>query len=766
MPNPSKKELARRLAAGEPLKKKAGRKPYTEEQKKKVEEYKAKKQRRPVGRPKKFTTDINVYDVECRTAYETFRQVRNLMEDVPNSLYELPITLPNKPENYKKIVNYGLSKKQRKFPYYSQKMVREIDSLDMSDTFTMPDDYCKAHGLKLNSKLTKEEFILQEFERTTNGFWFYNGDNLEFVTRYHYFILQYWLIPNDVKGGITTNPEFVDMIRDRHYAIQNLIDDPNYSGLAFLGCRRSSKSVDGMATGYLDTATRMNGNFTIQSKTEADAEKVFAKLVKSWKKLPSWYKPKDTGDRNPKRGIYFDNTRTRSTKDADKEYEDVLEGVIEPHPSVPEAIDGARTTFQFNDEFGKGKVKVSERQKVNKICCFSGSNIIGFMFWATTVEEMEKKGGAEAKIIWDESNPTRLDDNGRTESTMARLFFPAEYGMFDGTDPKTKLRFIDEWGYSRRDLAAKYLDNAEKGLKGSALIDWRRKFPREWQDCFRTNELNSPFATINLKDQTRYQENNPEKTKLIRGNFEWKDGISFTTVVWRPCSDGRWLISWLPPESMRNAYHLNRITGHYEPKYDICLASLDPFAASKVKDESRASKAASYVITEHADFSEPTVVCEYYYRHDDPNKQYDDILKQCIFYSCPLLTERNKGAILNWIEEKGFEDFLMFDPYSPSEKQIRGVFTDGTNNFETMLQYAQAFVAQYLGGGEHGMFINFPWIDLMNDMLRFDVNNRTEFDRTMAFIIAMTALREKRKMKKMQQENNVRANNWGRNDWI
>jgi len=717
------------------------------------EEKKPKPPNKKAGRPEKLGKTLNIThnkqsaEYECEIAYNAFQREIDLEKTVPNAVFGLLITLPEKPKDITKIVNYALPYSERKFPYYSKKFKRDIDLIeDLDEPVTFESQTKKQLKIHHNGRITKEDFLKSEWDKIKNGFWFFNGNKLEYITGGYYFILQYWMIPNDLKGGISTNPEFVDMIRDRHYVFERLMKDSNYAGLVYLGCRRSGKTIDGIGLGYLDTISQQNGNFTIQSKTNKDAKKVFAKLIKSWKKLPKFLKPEDTGDANPTSGLHFDHTRTRTTKRIEKEYYEVLEGTILFYESSSTAVDGDRTTFQFHDEIGKTlAANVAERLEISRVCCYSGTKIIGFMFWTSTVEEMEKGGGKNAKKIWDDADPNRLTDNGRTQNTLGRLFFPAYYGMFDGEDEDTGLKFIDEFGYSRIDLAKKWLDAEERGKDEEALSALRRKYPQHISDCFRSAEGASPFNKTKLKAHKIYNEDNPFKTPKVRGNFEWVNGVPFTEVVFIPCDNGRWELFWMPPKEMRNKYSRDPLTGHYKPDLDLCISSVDPFAAAKLKDDSKGSKAAALVFTQHADFQAPTVVCLYNYRHDSPNKMYEDMLMQSIFYSSPLMPERNKGAIVDWFDEKGFLDFIMLDPFSPSEKEIRGTFTDGSNNFETMIGYAMAYVSQHVGSDEVGNFKPFPYNELIDDLLNFEPTNRTKYDLTMAFIIGITAVHNKRR---------------------
>lgn len=702
------------------------------------------------------------YEKECEIAYNLFKKERNLEEEIPNAVFELDIILPDKPKDFKKIPNYGLPKKKRNFPYYSKEFKYDMDiaydqinlgekadpSFDIQIDWTKYPDMVERFNIHGNDQTRWDEFMIGEFKKCKEGFWWYNGDNLEYVTGYHYFILQYMIIPNDVKGTLS-NPEFLDMIRDRHYAVKRLMDDPDYSGIAYLGCRRSGKTLDGIGIGYFDTITQRNaGLFTIQSKSHPDAKKVFGKLIKMWKKLPKIFKPEDTGDSNPVSGLYFDNTRTRSTARTAKEYYDVLEAAIVHYASNETAIDGERTTFQFVDEYGKNtNCNVWELLQVNKVCCFSGTDIIGFMYWATTVEEMDKRGGRNAKKVWDMSDPNNLTGNQRTHSTMGRLFFPAYYGMFDGKDKVTGKRFVDEWGYSDMELSKAWLDREEKGKSNEDLNDFRRKYPQSVSDCFRSAESDNGFNKERLRAHEIYNAEFPDRYPILKGNFFWKNNIPLTEVVFDVHPQGRWELIWIPPSELRNKVKINTTTGNYEPLFDNSITSLDPFAAAKVKDTNRASKAAMLTITSNAEFSAPTVVCKYLYRHDDPNKMYEDSLLQSWFYSSPFMPERNVRGVLDWYREKGLYDFIMYDPFTDNavDKDIRGIQTTNGNTIDTMINYAMTYISQHVGADENNNYNPFSFNDLIKDLIMFEPNNRTEYDLSMAFLIGITAVYTKRR---------------------
>lgn len=677
-----------------------------------------------------------LYKEECKAAYDNFKRKRNFSREIPNCIWNIDIELPEPPADYKSIANYGKKKENRKFPYYERDFVLEMDALPNSDP-------------------KKKKFLDQEWERRRNGFWFYNGDNLEWVTGHHYMTLQYWLIPiEDLDGGFG-NPKFVDMQRDRWYAIWWAKQHPETTGLAYLGPRRSAKTVDGQAAGYWDTTERYNALFGIQSKTDSDSKTVLQKLVGSWQRLPTFWKPIDTGYSTVSRELKFAEPQKRSTKGSKKEYKEVLNSRIYAFPSTETAMDGTRTTFQFIDEFGKWQNSDAYKtQQISKICCVVGRKTVGFAFWATTVEEMEKGGGYAAKKIWVASNPAKANENGRTPSTMVRLFFPAEYGMFEGG-------FIDEWGYSNLDAASAWLDAEESGKEGEDLLDWKRKFPRKIDDCFAIPSENNNYNQRKLVEQLKFAQELDPIAQPVKGNFMWKDGMKDTEVVFHPNLDGRWWVAWMPPEEDRNRKEF--VGGHWKPTRDFCKSGADPFAHATTVE--KGSMAACYTLLQ-SHYKYPSMkmawVCQYLARPKHPDEAAEDMIMQCVFYSSYFLCEKNIYGALQHFKTRGYDHYCLFNPLHPDSinkraKGERGMPMTGSDAGEALSDITQAHIVDYIGFNEETKSFGFcPFPELIQDWQMFDPNNRTAFDCAMAAGMALIAT----KKPKYVSEKKFEAKDW------
>jgi len=198
--------------------------------------------------------------------------------------------------------------------------------------------------------LTEEEeaFIEREFDRKQNGYWFYNNGNIEYLTGKHYIYLSYWHINAQGDGY----PMFTDADRDFFYLWMDVERDENCYGLCYFTSRRDGKTHKSNCINYLRTTSRKMATGGIQSKTGSDAKTVFKKLVRSWRRLPTWLKPIDSGETNPQQTLRFEEPSSRK-RGAYKEYKDALDSEINYKPSNAEAYDGDMLFTYFSDEFGK-----------------------------------------------------------------------------------------------------------------------------------------------------------------------------------------------------------------------------------------------------------------------------------------------------------------------------------------------------------------------------------------------------------------------------
>ena len=306
------------------------------------------------------------------------------------------------------VFNFGFSKDDRVFPLHEELYHETLDE----------DELIK--------------FVAEEQRRFENGIHFYNGDHLEYVTGKHYFMLQWWRLQG-TEGGLFSPTDFKDSQRDLFYHWDCVEKDPQCLGAVWVTARGMGKTAIGGSICYLTAIMLEGAKCAIQSKSNDDAVEVFLKIQESWQKMPAFLKPIDTGETKRSNSLLFTAPQQKSSKGAVKEYQYVLDSWIKPFAAGNTALDGLRFRFGYFDEEGKvkkGVAEVDERWEVNARCFVSFDKVIGKSLHTTTVEDMEKLGGARFKSIWDDSDIKTYDETlGRTTSGLRQFFFRCLQGI-------------------------------------------------------------------------------------------------------------------------------------------------------------------------------------------------------------------------------------------------------------------------------------------------------------------------------------------------
>lgn len=676
--------------------------------------------------------------LECEAAHKNFKRERKLSKDIPNCVWPFTIELPEPPPA-KEIANYGLPYEQRKFPYLDLNKIREAISTDV--------------GLAADIRAKEEE-------KRKNGFWFYNGYKLEYVTGLHYMFLQFWSVEGTVRtaDGVAykarRQPDFIDMQRDWHYCFDYILNSSVHLGLLYLGRRRTAKSEMALSAGYWLTTARESSRFAIQSKTEGDSEALMSRLVTSWKDMLYIWRPTDSGATDVKKRLEFKEPIRRSSKQPQhlRTYKRVLNSMIGTYSSTETALDGQYFSLIMNDEVFKtetGIANVEKRWYVNRRCLLDGTVVVGKAIVTSTVEEMDKSNLSVSLALWRNSKAESVNKNtGRTNTGLIALFFPAYYG-FDGEYKGQKL--IDEFGYSNMELAREYLLEERKGLTGNTLTEERRKSPFDEDDAFYISTNQEVFSQEALKSQNRVNIKNEiygiggdyQFPMMRLGNFYWTDH-RFGNVGWRDDERGRWQRYMDAPDGVKNASRL--AGGHKQPTGRYFFTGVDPVDAGGVRDGS-GSMPVAYTIAKanpalHLKNDAP--VCRYAFRHPDPHLFYEDVLMQSIYYSSLMLAEIQKGGINWWFYENGYDGYCMYDPLETDMKRKykgdKGLSTSGKKTRSHMIRMGQTYVNTCVGHfeetGENGTF---PFHELINDMLVFNPDKWTPHDDTVAFLVALVA---------------------------
>jgi len=317
----------------------------------------------------------------------------------------IDIIIPKKPTD-RKIRNFAKVQKNQKW-----------------ERFDLPDDFnWDAPESDYSEDVLK--FIDQDFDRRLNGVWLkINGKSI-WITGLHYYYLQWCKI--DVGY-----PDYRDRDRRFFYFWEACVVDPNSFGMIMVKHRREGATYKGSAI-ILEAITRsFNANGGLMSKTGTDAKEFFLKTVKMFRSLPKFYQPMISGTDNPKTVIEFDKPGERITKKSKKvKRSEALGSKIEYKNTAENSFDSYKLLRFVSDEGGKWEeASVVQNYRVVKPTLTQGRHIVGKAFFPSTVNEMTKKGGANFKSIWDDSDPNDRTRNNQTRSGLYRYFTPAYYGL-------------------------------------------------------------------------------------------------------------------------------------------------------------------------------------------------------------------------------------------------------------------------------------------------------------------------------------------------
>lgn len=606
------------------------------------------------------------------------------------------------------------------------------------------------------------DMIETEFDRREYGYWFKNNGKPTYITGTHYMYLQWTKI--DV--GL---PDFRESNRIFFIYWEATKADNRSFGMCYLKNRRSGFSFMSSAeTSNTGTIVR-DSRIGILSKTGADAKKMFTdKVVPIVRNYPFFFKPIQDGMDNPKTELAFRVPASKITrKNMDEERDDDIEGLdttIDWKNTADNSYDGEKLLLLVHDESGKWEKpeNILNNWRVTKTCLRLGSKIIGKCMMGSTSNALSK-GGENFKKLYNDSDPTKRSANGQTKSGLYSLFIPMEWNM-EG--------FIDEYGWPVFEDPKKpiigidgeeitmgvitYWNNEVAALKADsdALNEFYRQFPRTESHAFRDESKASLFNLTKIYQQIDYNDSMIKDKVLTRGYFHWKNGDQDTEVIWTPDPKGRFLVSWIPDQAMRNRVIVKN--GRKAPGNDhIGVFGCDPYDISGVVGGGGSAGALHGLTTFHME-NAPTnhFFLEYIARPQTAEIFFEDVLMACHFYGMPILVENNKQRLLYHFKNRGYRAFSLNRPdkhiskLSKTELELGGIPNSSEDVKHAHANAINTYIEEYVGIDQEGTYRD-P--DTMGDMYftrtledwaRFDINNRTKHDASISSGLAIMASRK------------------------
>ena len=576
-----------------------------------------------------------------------------------------------------------------------------------------------------------EEYKKQEWDRRLNGFWYMNNGEPTFLTGLHYLYLQWW--PIDIGY-----PKFRIPDIEKFYFMEYCIQDPLCMGMLEVTKRRFGKSfVAGLFVSEYITRTKMT-NGGIQSKTGSDAKKFFAKtVVNPFRRLPKFFRPEYDMSLgvNPKTEMRFQKTNVRGKKAEDSVDKDELGSIIDHQSADTVAYDGQKLHRYVADECGKTtEVNVYDRHEVVRYCLLDDEGqIIGKALYTTTVEKLttEKDGVQDAfKLLWEESNQEKRQDNGTTSSGLYRFFMSAK-----------RTRNFDDFGFpdEEKTLAQILADRDTVKNNQRALSARIRKEPLTIDEAFSTDSDKCIFNVINIGSREAYLKENP----VLKRHIVFYRDID-QTVRWRNITDKEedfhWVITQFPNAGEENKHTFDVKTRKPARTSDGAIA-IDGYSNSQ--GGKYGSKASAWIGRRY-DLLNPEhtgkAIGHLYGRPQIKETLHEQVLLAAEFYGYQAWYEHNSDDYLSYFRDRGRVGYLGSYPISTIDPAKRET-ADRHKGFPTTpFSLTKQTDVGIMYFESHIDSIDFE--NLLEDAKKFDPNNRTEYDITVSFLMLIVCLME------------------------
>ena len=598
------------------------------------------------------------------------------------------------------------------------------------------------------------DFIDVEFNKREHGFWFYNNNKKIYLTGTHYMYLQWSKI--DVGP-----PDFREANRLFFIFWEACKADDRCYGMCYLKNRRSGFSF--MASGEVVNLATISSDsrYGILSKTGPDAKTMFTdKVVPISVNYPFFFKPIQDGMDRPKTELAYRVPASKFTrrKIVTGEVAAEIQGLdttIDWKNTGDNSYDGEKLKLLVHDESGKWERpnNILNNWRVTKTCLRLGSRIIGKCMMGSTSNALDK-GGGNFKKLYEDSDVTKRNANGQTRSGLYSLFIPMEwnyegyinaYGLPVFDTPNTPDE--DPHGQKIRIGVLDYWKNEVDGLSEDqdALNEFYRQFPRTTKHAFRDESKNSLFNLTKIYQQIDWNQDIKHSAVVTKGSFQWAGGIKDTTVTFVPNNNGRFLVSWVPPQRLQNNVVLKR-GSKYPGNEELGAFGCDSYDISGTVD-GRGSNGALHGLTKFSmeDVPPNHFFLEYIARPQTAEIFFEDVLMACIFYGMPILAENNKPRLLYYFKRRGYRGFSMNRPdkiwnkLSITEKEIGGIPNSSEDVKQAHAAAIESYIDSYIGLKENNEFGDMYFQKTLDDWSKFNINNRTTHDASISSGLAIMA---------------------------
>lgn len=537
--------------------------------------------------------------------------------------------------------------------------------------------------------------------------------------------------------------------------------DPHCLGGITIKPRRIGETEKALFILYERTTRYFNYPGGLQSYSDPEAKKAYNRLVRGHNKMPYFFKPKHSGSTGEMLQFHIPNEvitmkRMKGEKDiiVPESYGEFLDSTISYEAAVTGAFDGSQLGTMYMDEIFKiQSFRMSLRaqwENIRRVITLNNEmTVYGKALLTSTVEEKESdvdKSTVEmASQIWDDSNPNERDKNGRTISGLYRIFRDF-----------TKNAIVDEFGMPKVEQAIKHRQNRMETLmeqgNEEAIISLKRKEPASIEDAFVKPTSNCPLhprmceIRLNQLKEGLDRWNKPgERVEIIEGDLVWKNGKPNTEVEFVRRKGGRWNFSQMPFRENAISKRGNNYVAQNMPYYRM---GADPYDSDVPvlkgsdgafcvfrkfnilhEDQGKLQFDENGEVVNTWDMKTNQFVCDYKYRHKDPDDFYRDVILTAWFFGIQFYPEVDKPGLLQWAKRSGYKGLIQYEPQElinglSRKREVRHGSKTTTHLVSNYVDLLSSHIAKFIWAEKLPRLI-YQW-------MYFETAKRTKFDLAVA----------------------------------
>jgi len=599
------------------------------------------------------------------------------------------------------------------------------------------------------------EWYEEEIERLHVGSWIMINGEPVYFNKYAHFFHQWWVL---LSGN---RPDFKDTSLEYFRFYEMCEKDRFCFGDIGIKGRRVGLSSMSSSIKVLIGILERNTLSGIVSKTGVDAYEMYQMCKRGIENLPKFLVPEIAAFTESE--IHIAKQKQRISKN--NKYLNADNGRnnrINWLDTSDTAYDGRAMRHITIDEAGKWK-RASVKTCFSKISdtLITGTRMVGKVSVFSTVDKGDS-GGNNFRELWDGSDhlSANVDKYQRTKTKLKRFFIPAykgylgyigKYGesIIENPTPE-QIEFLKtheyydpitesmekcpdpyvgakEWLQTTRDMYA----NDPEGL-----AEEKRKNPFEWKEVFEGANNKCHFRNPEeIRNQIERVKTQLEDGNLYRrGWFNKEDSTG--KVAFKDAADGMWyILELLKPEESNKWVWKN---GQKTPaNTDYGAAGVDTFSNS----ESTAEKGSDASMVIHKRFNaldsanSGMPIALFIGRPATKRIFHNQIFWGAEYYGIKMLIERAPTDWYDYAEQNKLLGYCLKTNLKMNGKEVYGIAPQDGEAREQHLTEMVEWV---------DVSVDKLWyLRILDDLIPFNVKERTKYDGAMAFGYALMACKEK-----------------------